>query len=80
MCNSDGNWSIQATDISTCIPITCQAPEMTTSPMLSWNISYKIFYQSEFSPATTSFILICQEDYHFVNQIDNFTALCGFDG
>ena len=80
MCNSDGNWSLQAPDIPTCSPITCQAPEMTTSPKLNWNISYKIFYQSESSPATTSFILICQEDYHFVNKIDNFTAVCGFDG
>ena len=53
---------------------------MTSSTELNWNISYKIFYQPNQSPATTSFLLICQEEFHFVNKIDNFTAECGING
>ncbi len=55
-------------------------PSTTLSPSQNWNISYQIFYQDFQSPATTSFILICKENYHFVNQIERLTAVCGIDG
>ncbi len=36
--------------------------------------------QADQSPASTKLILICEEDYHYVNKLDNFTAECGADG
>ncbi len=53
---------------------------MTLSAALHWNVSYKIFHRSDLAPATTSFVLMCEQEYHFVNKIENFTAVCGFDG
>jgi hypothetical protein len=79
-CNTDGNWSLNATEIPACQPITCKGPTITSAPSLNWNIFYKVFLQNQPSLATTNFMLICQEDFHFVNQIANFTAVCGLDG
>ena len=79
-CNTDATWSLNVTAIHACQPITCKGPTMTSAPSLNWNIFYKVFLQNQPSLATTNFMLVCQEDFHFVNQIANFSAVCGWDG
>ena len=55
-------------------------PALTLSLSQNWNVSYKIFHQAANSSATTSFLLMCKEDYHFVEQEATFEAVCGWDG
>jgi hypothetical protein len=50
------------------------------APSSNWNLLYQLDFQVDPPPATTSFLLACLPDFHFVNQISNFSAVCGWDG
>ena len=81
VCNLDGSWSINASDIPACVPVTCPM-SLTVSPsLLKWDLNYRFYYPDKPPLATTSFWLVCKErNSYFVNKIANFTATCGWDG
>ena len=61
-CNSTGVWEPNPESLEICEPISCTAPPIEIPQNAKWNISYKLYFQSNVSPLKTSLKVECHPD------------------
>ena len=61
-CNSTGIWEPNPESLEPCEPISCNAPPIEIPENAKWNITYKLFFQSDISPLKTSLKVECHHD------------------